>query len=270
MPDSLWAEILEGQDTIGAMERLKSELSGWIQKRDIYYNGLLELFLNDSVYSSDSITDLLQYDFNLISRYDLILYYLNRSDFTQADNILQNIPNEFTLRTEDQVICQDFSVLIQILEQLSNDTFSYIAPDSIQIISLLSLVEGDYAIPGVFARNVLLEDGYLEYHEPILLETTLKSGRLYRKYGKNVHISSDFKAYPNPCKDYIILEYTKRPEDVLTIEIMNVKANAVASYSYKKPANQVIIPFSQYPPGTYLLHVYLNGSLKKVSKIIHY
>ena len=269
MPDSLWAEILEGQDTIGAMERLKSELSGWIQKRDIYFNGLLELFLNDSVYSSDSITDLLQYDFNLISRYDLIVFYLNRYDFNQADNILQNIPNEFTLRPDDQVVCQDFNVLIPILEQLSNDTFRYIAPDSLQIISLLSLAERDYSIPGVFARNILIDNGFIDYNEPILLETSLKSSRWYRHFGKNIKISSELKVYPNPCKDYIIAEYQKeKPTDIAICHLINSSGLILSTFSLQKTSTQVIIPITKYPPGNYLIQLKVNGITKGISRIV--
>ena len=269
MPDSLWAEILQGQDTIGAMERLKSELSGWIQKRDIYFNNLIELFLKDTIYSADSLTGLLQNDFNLISRYNLITYYLDHHNFNQANDVLQSIPNQFTLSNEDQVVCQDFTTLIPILEQLCNDTFGYIVPDSIQINILLDLATHDRTTPGTFARNILIANGLLEYHEPILLGTTLKSLRPFHNYGKNVQISSEFKVYPNPCKDYLIVECQKaKLTDIVICNLINSARVILSTYSLQKSSNQVIIPLTTYPPGNYFVQLKVNGINKGICQVI--
>jgi len=47
MPDSMWAEILDGMDTIGAKEHLEWELAGWIQSKCFYFKSLMDLFIKD-------------------------------------------------------------------------------------------------------------------------------------------------------------------------------------------------------------------------------
>ncbi len=262
MPDSMWAEILQGKDSIGALGSLKSELSGWIQKRDLYFNELINHFLMDTINpdSSDSLMNLLTNDHDLNSKYNLITWYLNRYDFNEALSTLQDIPNQFTLTNREQFTRSNFISLVSILEQLYNDTLGYKKPDSIQVISLRALALDDYSLPATLARNILIASCGFSYHEPILLETTLKSSKIFQQLGKEKKSLSEFKVFPNPCKDYIIVEYKKnRNTDEVTFSIINFKGSFLASYSLQKTSNQVVIPFKIYLPGCYFLKMQVNG-----------
>jgi len=90
IPDSMWVEILEGMDTVGALERLIGELDGWIQRRDLCFNALVDLFLLDSshTWAPDSLINLLESDEQLSSHYLLTQYYLNLFNFSEAGTLV--------------------------------------------------------------------------------------------------------------------------------------------------------------------------------------
>jgi len=261
MPDSMWAEILQGKDTIGAMECIRSEFSGWIQRYDLYFNNLMTVFLTDnfSPYSSDSLY-LLLYNNNLNSRYNLLNYFLNLHNFTQAYNVLHEIPFNFTLSDEDQFEFQNFSTLIPILERLADDTFGIKPPDSLQILVLQELALYDFSFAGSFARNILISNGSLNYHEPILLESAAKSSKFFNFYRKKTNVAPEFMIFPNPCKDYIILNYQKnQPTDIATATIIKGNGVILATLLLQKSSNQTIIPLKDDPPGNYFIQLRVNG-----------
>ena len=271
MPDSMWVEILDGRDIIGAEEHLLWELSGWIQTRDFYFHALINHYLCDTIdsWAIDSLVSLLENTNRLEAKYYLFYYYLNRHDFTQADNVLQNIPSEFNLSTDEHNIYTEYSTLLPILQQIYNDTLGYYIQDSLQITDLEQLALNDKNLPGAFARNILISSGIIYYKEPIILETDLKSSRIIHNYEKKIQISGEFKVYPNPCKDYVIAEYTKGElTDLCYINLYDKSGKRIASFSMKHSADQVVIPLQQYPKGNYFLQLFVNGKSKGVKKII--
>ena len=271
MPDSLWDEILSGQDTIGAMERLEGEVRGWIQNRDVYFNSLINLFVIDPVYSAsgDSLISALQNDHHLGSRYNLIEYNLSTHNFSMASDILEDIPFDFPLTAEDQVSCRDFGTLIPLLEQLVNDTTGYKPPDSIQCLALLSLADHEN-LPGMYARNFLVYAGYLNYYEPVILETTLKTSKTLHHYGRKIELFSDIKIYPNPCNDYLIIDYSRENSGSnLYVEILDSKGIIVGTYLLKNQSNLVVIPFNDYYPGIYFFRFSIKGVTKQISRVVH-
>jgi hypothetical protein len=251
------------------MDLLKSEISGWIQKRDVCFNRLIRLFQEDTTFTGDSIPALLQRDHNLISRYNLITYYLNRGSFTQAYNVLQGIPGAFNLDQENQAVVNDFGILIPIVEQLTNDTFGLLVPDSTQTMSLLSLSVNNQRLPSVYSRNILITAGLLDYDEPIITNTSLKQGRADKVRRKVKDNETLLKAYPNPCKDYIIIDYKERKiEDRILCVLTNSSGAKLSIIPISTDQNSVVLPLTDVSPGMYLLSLSVNGIRKPGCRII--
>jgi hypothetical protein len=271
MPDSMWVEILQGMETVGSMEHIVGELSGWIQRRDLYFNALAELFIKDTVnsWAPDSLVSLYETDYWLSSHYMLMQYYLDRLDYLSAGGILQNIPSQFNLTERQTSVYQKYLTLLTLYPQMYNDTLGYLAPDSVQTIALQLLAADDNDFPGAFARNLLIASGFLDYQEPIVSESMLKSSRKGRYQWTNSRpISSVLKVFPNPAKDIIIAEYkTNNILNKALIIITDAKGSFIRSYKLIKNENQLIIPVENLPSGLYLIQLHVNGKLKESRRV---
>ncbi len=272
MPDSLWADILQGMNIVGAMERLVGELSGCMQHRDLYFNALAELFMNDTINprAQDSLISLFTGDSRIDSRYLLLQYYLTKHDYDQATSIVQAIPSQYDLTEIQSAIHQRVVNLLTVLPLLFTDSLGYLVPDSLQRILLEQIAGTDCDFPGAWARNILIASGLMNYEEPIVNESTLKSSRKDKYHWKSSRsIKSDLKVFPNPAKDYLVIEYQKESDDdQLQIVILDMQGRRIGLYQLDKNTDQKIIPTTGMKTGSYMIQLYVNGVHKKSNKIM--
>jgi len=272
MPDSMWVEILEGIDTVGAMERLIGELDGWIQSRDLCFIALVELFLLDSinVWASDSLINLLESDEQLSSHYLLALYYLNQFNFSEAGNELQNISSQFDLNERQSATHQKILSLVSVLPSLFTDTTGFLVPDSTFQLTLEQIAEADHDLPGAWARNILIASGLMNYHEPIINESTLKSSRKGKyHWTRSRSIVSKMKVFPNPAMDYIIVEYAHYDDsDEVQLTLFDSRGIKTGIFSLTKSKDQKVISTSDMPSGTYFIQLCVNGMPKATCKVV--
>jgi hypothetical protein len=120
-----------------------------------------------------------------------------------------------------------------------------------------------------WARNILIASDLLEYQEPIVSESMLKSSRKGRYHWTNSRpISSVLKVFPNPAKDIIIAEYkTNNILNKALIIITDAKGSFIRSYKLIKNENQLIIPVENLPSGLYLIQLHVNGKLKESRRV---
>jgi len=272
MPDSMWVEILLGIDTVGAMERMVDDLSGWIQRHDLYFQALTDLFNKDTtnLWSADSLVSLYLSDTRLSSKYLLVNHYLDMFDYSSANNILDNIPYDFALTQPQFETYSKMIELVSILPHLYNDTSGYIIPDSSQSVILEDLATLDHDIPGAWARNILIGSGLMTYEEPLFCGSTLKSSRKEKYHPTRSHsIESEFKVFPNPASDFIIVEYKNNSDkNEGLIRILDLEGRLLKSHPLKKKENQQIIPVIDLITGTYIVQFVSNRSSKGSQKVV--
>jgi hypothetical protein len=134
--------------------------------------------------------------------------------------------------------------------------------DSIQIQYLPPIQwESRGGVSFAWARNILIASDLLEYQEPIVNESTLKSSRKDKFHWTNSRsIKSSLKVFPNPAREFIIVEYRKNNIlDQIQIEFLDSKGIKVRSYILSKSENQQLLPTGDLPSGTYLIQLYVNG-----------
>lgn len=271
MPDPMWAEIMEGKDLIGAKEQLESELSGWLQTKWLYFSQYMNLLLQDTLHTwaNDSLITLLQNDFSLNPKYNLVGVQTSQDNYIAAQNTLEEMPYNFPFNNEEIVCNQNFSAILPILKEIVNDSIGYVRPDSLQTIMLKHLAEQDNFLPGAFARNILIAGDQSNYREPIIEEITLKSSRNNHYSRTKSNSIIQLNIYPNPCKDYVTIEYTKEnPKDYYLATLINSTGISLSSYILRKASDQFILPLQQLPSGSYLISIDINGIRKDVRKII--
>ena len=82
-------------------------------------------------------------------------------------------------------------------------------------------------------------------------------------------IASEFKVFPNPAKDFVIIEYRKQNFwDDVVIDILDAKGRRIRTYGFSQDASQKIISFEGFPSGTYMIQLIITGSVKESQKLI--
>ncbi|MCK9219728.1 MAG: hypothetical protein M0P47_06745 [Bacteroidales bacterium] len=272
IPDSLYAEILDGKDVIGAREVLESELAGWIHYRVLLINSMIYKYLNDSLASAqfDSITQVLSKDYRLDSKLDLVLLYMDHHTFYQADSVLNEIPSLYDLTENQRSRVNTFKSLNDVERQMIHDSIGYLIPDSIQQSILQSLALNVMDLPGSFARNVLQHQNLISYQEPLTVPEEYKSAILTKKKGVKKSIDDQVIIYPNPCMSQFFIRI---PEQFTGLEInawlFGTDGKKVIPINGSRKHEILTVPMNDLEPGIYYLYIAMEGRQREVHKIIH-
>jgi len=143
-------------------------------------------------------------------------------------------------------------------------------PDSTQTITLQQIAIDNSLFTGAWARNILISCDLLDYSEPIVFTNNLKSSRKEKYHWKSSGASlSDFRVFPNPARDFLIIEYLKdKPSDQAMVELFDIKGDRVKSVLLQGRQHEVIIPVGDLISGSYLIRYTINGAVQKSSKVI--
>jgi len=270
MPDSLYAQILGGAEILGAKEVLENKLSHWKQKRQMNFRALMHLFKTDTVnsWAQDSLVVLLESEPTLSSKYSLLLNYIDNYQFGRADTLLQNIPSGFMLSPGEMITYHRYDSLLALLQLIYIDSLGYRIPDSTHLPLLQGLSGNQSDLPGVFARNILVSFGLMEYEESYIIQPSLKSTRRIKNVSKT-NPESPLKVFPNPCSDFVTVEYLS-PESLTgkVITIYSAEGKPVFSRPIERTYNQFIIPMTSVKPGIYLVEITTGNKSIATKKLI--
>lgn len=114
--------------------------------------------------------------------------------------------------------------------------------------------------------NILIANGSLSYHEPILLPENLKSSEVRKTISTGKFVEPSYlKIFPNPSKQYIIAEYNLKDKSTysnqITIQITSMQGNTLQTILLAKKQDQVLIITNNYKPGFYICSLIVNGKI---------
>ncbi len=206
----------------------------------------------------------------LESKYDLVLFHINRMRFSEAGSVLNDIPNSYDLSDEQLTCYQRFIDLSEIVEQLHHDSLGSFTPDSIQSEALQLLANSDRDVPGSYARNILLSYHLVNYDEPLASGNAFKSSRLFKTKGKKPVVRGDVKIFPNPCRNYVTIS-TDEPiiNGQVLFRIFDDQGRQLPQSPLKISHNLILVNLSDLIPGRYYLFLSFNGKKGTLHKIVH-
>ena len=264
MPDYMKAQILESRDNVSVKEELESKLGGYRLRQARAFNGLIRQFYNETDYFtqlSDSLVALFQ-DFDDINvKYRLAMIHLNNENSQTGSLILDSILDANILNDDQMLEYSDFVEYYSIVQEAQQDnrtTFELTENEMGQLNSLMQ--EGD-GLARVYSRNILIANDAIEYLAPIQVPDLLKSIEIEKNYNEllNSKHPQILSVYPNPSKDYIILEYHLEHDKGGLIEIRNIDGVLVDQKSISRIDDQVTIGTHGWKPGTYIVTLRLDG-----------
>jgi len=272
LSDSAWNEIMKGVDTVAARERLEAELSGWIAAKERCMNEILAMCMADSnrQWGPDSLVSLLTLDPILSSQYKLVNYFIDTKDYYAAGDLLLAIPEHFLPDDEGLQTNAGYLALLPLLEQLHYDTSGFIVPDSVQQVILSEIALLDHEFPGAMARNILISCGLIEYREPVLTPSSLKSGKHDHHRISTNATDEILKVYPNPCRSYATVEYKINATSFrsLRVSLLNFENRVLLTRQLTKLVDNFILPLKGLNPGIYLVRLEKDGKYIETQKLV--
>lgn len=271
LPDYMKAQILNGRSLVSIKEETESKLTGWNVKKTRALNNLYRYYMYDTSNNSNSnqlLTSLLLNDNTLQSKYALAFNYLSNGNTQAGEEILNSIPQQFSLSARQLSSNENLIAYYNILADYKYDSLNILQADSTTVAELYEIMEADDALVGSFARNILLALDQLTYVEPVLLPDMFKSAEAFENYNKLIQTTKPqlIKVFPNPSKDYLIIEYKFENTGDMTIEICDLQG--IINYTVNKTTlhDQLLIDTRSWESGIYVVSLKQNGALLESCK----
>ena len=275
MPESMMDEILAGQTQISAKEILEGEIAYHKAKRQDLFYQLVKSYKADTINpaSHDSLIALLQRESTLKAKYMLAFEYLANGDTTLVTNTLNAIPSTLTLSNSQELIYNDYLDYFVILTSLKTEGKSVLELSSDQLIVLQNLSATGREPVSSYARNILLANQLMDYYEPILIPDMCNPAPS-KPNVKPDQITSDeyFKVYPNPAKDFAIVEYRlkgyQNSSNQVIFVITNQEGKVMERIHTQKQQDQFVLNTTTYAPGSYVCTLIIGGNILQSQKFI--
>jgi hypothetical protein len=126
--------------------------------------------------------------------------------------------------------------------------------DSIQTQTLLNIMNNSNGLIATYARNILSSNGIVVYHEPYIFPNdSLKSSKIRHRISNEKYEADMMKIYPNPAKDYIIVEYTlNESPDNAKVELYDITGKNLKKLNLKNTHDWLVVPLQNLPGGPYI------------------
>jgi hypothetical protein len=268
MPDYMMEEIIEGQNVYGAKEILEQHLASHKTARELSLSKVIRYFKTDTTNygaSLDSLETALLNENYPSARYELSFLFAKQSDSLHAFNTLESIPEEFDLNVNEEIWHSQYEILFNILWSIQSNTLDL---DSTQIQQLFDMYQSN-SIPGIFARNLLIEKQMIFYNEPVYLPDFYKNLFISRKPVDKVENESTYlKVYPNPSGNFFIVEYSLQNISLHSfLELSDLQGRILNQRDLNDLQNQIIVSTEDLTAGIYILRLFTNGYLKESLKV---
>jgi hypothetical protein len=274
MPEPMMSEIIEGKSRTSPKEALDATLQSHLLKKNNLLNQLVLWYKTDIVSpraSHDSLLSLLRQERSIEANYQLAFEYFCDRDTVMLNATMNNIPGSFSFASNQSQTYQDYLNYFSYLKSIQKSGKNIMQIDSIQVTRLNQICLTASEPVKTFARNILLANGLITYHEPILLPDELKSTEGDIPVRTSVIASAGYlKLFPNPAQQYLIVEYNLKNLFNLNTEISLNFYSMNGLLKDKKiitrQQNQTIVKTSTYDPGLYICTLEIDGKMKESQK----
>ncbi len=264
MPDYMKAQILAGRSIQNLKQELEAQLAGYKLKKAKAMNNIVRYYSEefDPLTASDSLMALYQEDNTLKSSYRLAWLYLERGEYLLGNNTMNNIPALFDFCGNEQLEYNQMADIYNMLSSLyqNSGTMDSLTASQVSDLQILSSV-GEQG-PRAYARNILLAMDEIAYQEPILFPNSLKSSEAVEEYENLIETPAPgmLEIYPNPAKDYVIIQYKLDTEKDGKIEIQDMAGTAKHVLPFTQIQDKITLITQGWSPGMYIATIKIDGS----------
>ena len=260
MTEEMKNEVLSGQTITSGKENLEATLSFYKHEVWINFASLCNLYASDTLHTwqSDTMGVLLAGANTPGTRYQLAFWQLFKGNPSAAQQVMSNIPSEFTLDAVEQAQHSRYATLLNELIAFESNPEMLLEPGTPIYEALMQLSTSSEDKPAALSRNLLLSAGLTEYEEPIKLDDGLKSMPIYKPEAK-VAQSQKLKVYPNPANTFVTVSWNTPGQGNTTLMIHDANGRKVHTRPLQGLNNETIVDISGFVHGTYTVSLSQGG-----------
>jgi hypothetical protein len=268
MPEYMKDEIAEGAAIVSPKEHFEADITMAKAEAEGWYNRLIGETLHDTAgYAEENLASVFELRQRAANEYLKALNAYETGDDVVGLNILESIPDLYGFNEQQMVDHNKFIEFYQLLvdAKLNIKPIQYI--DSTEASNLENYITDITCLPDNWLRNSLLAAGKLDYTEQYILPDLTKSDEVEIPQKKKSKTTNEFlKVFPNPAKEYIIIEYIIGKAESNIIIITDGKGRPVDKLSIKKEEDQILYITKKLIPGLYNCSLSNDGRIKSTVK----
>lgn len=273
MPDYMMAQIMEGEEYLGAKELLEAKIQSWEQVRAKAKAELMRKFLLDTniISPNDSVIGFLQNESDLRSKYDLAFTFWNKLDTSNLIATLDNVPLEYELDDLQITYHQQYTLFFEILKQMQDSGWCDTDLDSLSVQQFFDIMRFGDSKLSASARGLLVKGGFYNYVEKVALPEYIQASQYYQR-SKELPAQKNSKEYlklfPNPAGDYIIA-YIDISEfkQMGHITLFDLNGMLVMNHTVAPERNQLVIDLKGLPNGFYIFQLAIEETILESKKL---
>jgi hypothetical protein len=151
---------------------------------------------------------------------------------------------------------------LSILQPVLFSGIPAIATDSLAVANLLELYNNGGSTGNTWLRNSLVAIGKMDFVEEYILPDNLKSTEATIPKKKSVSHELFLSVFPNPAKDYVIIEYHTAKVGTSAIQITDALGRPIDQISISKESDQITFITTQLHPGLYTCSLWIEARKK--------
>lgn len=192
--------------------------------------------------------------------------HLDREEYGQAQSVVNSIPGQFELTEEQAAEQDDFTQLIDVLVEADQDSLLFPSFDSAHIVELNEIENNDNGKAAIYARNILVAAGEMDWMETVYIPVSNKSSEIDREEETETIEKPILEVYPNPAREQITAEYHLDDFQTGKLVILNTEGKRVRQIPLKYAEDKVSIGLKSLSNGVYLLKLLANGKRQQTVK----
>ena len=156
----------------------------------------------------------------------------------------------------------DFTQLIEA----DQDSLLFPSFDSTHIVELNEIENNGNGLAAVYARNMLIAAGEMDWTETIYIPVSDKSSKIDRNDKTETVDKPILEVHPNPARDYVTAEYHLGDFQTGKLVLVNTEGKMVRQLPLKYAQDKVRINIGHLSNGIYLLKLNTNGKHQQTVK----
>ncbi len=275
LPDYMLEDILQGQSLVSVYEKLQSNLTHALQKQALYQKQLVQLYLNDTLQpavSADSLVQLWLGADHPAQWYQAAYLMKEQGNTAAAAAIMDDIPVVFGFTAEQLAAHND---RLDFLEQENLQQAAHkslLVPDSLAVAWLAWVMDNGSHPTALYARNILLAHGLVEYQPAYLLPGDPKSSQLKPVGTQSPQPEEALKLQPNPARDFVVVDFDlgrhQVAEGSAVLKVIAVNGKPVETRPLTQQKDQLVFSLKDYQSGTYVFTLYYNNQMLDSKRLI--
>ncbi|MCK5847248.1 MAG: T9SS type A sorting domain-containing protein, partial [Bacteroidales bacterium] len=271
LPQSYIDAIRAGESSVSQLELLEANVSANYHLVRSIESNIIDIYRSDTI-NANAYTNMLSYMIarpGLQDKYMLAATYLAHNDFTNMQTVLNDISTTFSLDNKETLEYQNNLATFAIARDIKENDKHMGDLSATQTSNLETIINQSGTNHSMALALLVWNNPDMELNELILKKPENGSRMAAPEQAKRPEITSLFKVFPNPAKDYFTLQYNSDIEQIkgLNAIITDMQGKTIRKIKFNNNNIDELIDTHELKPGVYSISLYASDLLIEAQRI---